>query len=263
VLPPQSRPLNIATRGRVEAGEGAMIGGFIVTGNQAKKVVIRAVGPSLQKSLPGALPDPVLELRSSDGSLLSQNDNWKDDALQAAELEADGIAPAHDLESAIIATVAPGSYTAAVRGKNGASGIGLVEIYDLSGTGEAQLANISTRAVAASAEDALIGGFILGGASENARVLVRALGPSLARAGVANSLPDPTLELRDGNGALLVANDNWQDQQRAAIEQTGIPPGDPSESAILADLPSGAYTAVVGGKTGVNGVALIEVYDLR
>jgi WD40 repeat protein len=263
VLPPKSRPLNIATRGRVASGEGAMIGGFIVTGNETKKVVIRAIGPSLQSSLAGVLPDPVLELRSSDGSLLVQNDNWKDDPLQAAELEANQIAPAHEFESAIIATVGPGSYTAAVKGKNGAAGIGLAEIYDLSGTGEAQLANISTRAVAASAEDVLIGGFILGGASENARVLVRALGPSLAGAGVANSLSDPTLELRDENGVLLVANDNWQDQQRARIEQTGIPPGDPSEAAILADLPPGAYTAIVGGKSGSGGVALIEVYNLR
>jgi WD40 repeat protein len=263
VVPPKSRPLNIATRGRAASGDGAMIGGFIVTGNQAKKVVIRAIGPSLQKNLAGALPDPVLELRSSDGSLVSQNDNWKEDAVQAAELQADGIAPSHDLESAIIATVKPGSYTAAVRGQTSTPGIGVVEIYDLSGTGDAQLANISTRAVAASAEEVLIGGFILGGANENARVLVRALGPSLASAGVANSLSDPILELRDGNGALLVANDNWQDQQRAAIEQTGIPPRDPSESAILADLSPGAYTAIVGGKSGSGGVALIEVYGLR
>jgi hypothetical protein len=240
-----------------------MIGGFIITGNDAKKVVVRAIGPSLQNILPGALSDPVLELRAADGSLISQNDNWKDDALQAAELETSQIAPTHDLESAIVATLAPGTYTAAVRGKNGASGIGLVEVYDLSRSGDSKLANISTRGIASSAEDVLIGGFILGGADGNAKVLVRAIGPSLATFGVTNALSDPTLELRDSNGVLLLANDNWKDQQQIAIEQTGIPPNDTSESAILADLAPGAYTAIVGGKDDASGTALIEVYNLR
>jgi WD40 repeat protein len=259
---PQSQPLNIATRGQVAPGDGAMIGGFIITGSTTKKVVIRAIGPSLQSSLAGALPDPILELHSSDGSLLHQNDDWKDNALQVAELEARQIAPAHDLESAIVATLAPGNYTAAVRGKNSASGIGLVEIYDLGRTGDAQLANISTRGIAASAENVMIGGFILGGASGNAKVLIRALGPSLANAGIGNPLSDPTLELRDENGGLILANDNWQDQQQSAIAQTGIPPNDSSESAILAELPPGAYTAIVAGTAGATGVALIEVYNL-
>jgi len=213
--------------------------------------------------LPGALPDPVLELRAADGSLIGQNDNWKDDALQAAELEANQIAPSHDLESAIVATLEPGTYTAAVRSNNGTSGIGLVELYDLSRSGDSKLANISTRGIASSAADVLIGGFILGGANGNAKVLVRAIGPSLAATGVTNALSDPTLELRDGNGDLLLANDNWKDQQQTAIEQTGIPPADSSESAILAELAPGAYTAIVAGKAGANGVALIEVYDVR
>ena len=260
---PGSQPLNIATRGRVEAGDNAMIGGFIITGNDAKKVVVRAIGPSLQNSLPGALPDPVLELRAADGSLISQNNNWKDDAVQAAELQANQIAPSNDLESAIVANLNPGTYTAAVRGNNGSSGIGLVELYDLSRTGNSRLANISTRSVASSAADVLIGGFILGGADGNAKVLVRAIGPSLAKVGVANALSDPTLELRDGNGVLLMSNDNWQDQQQTAIEQTGIPPNESSESALLADLAPGAYTAIVAGKNRTSGTALIEVYNLR
>jgi WD40 repeat protein len=260
---PPSRPLNIATRGHVETGDNAMIGGFIITGNEAKKVVVRAIGPSLQKTLPGALADPVLELRAADGSLIAQNDNWQDDAVSAAELAANQIAPSHDLESAIVATLEPGTYTATVRGNNGSSGIGLVELYDLSRTVDSKLANISTRGIASSEADVLIGGFILGGANGNARVLVRAIGPSLAKAGVVKPLPDPTLELRDGNGELLLANDNWRDQQQSAIEQTGIPPNDSSESAILADLAPGAYTAIVAGKSGAAGTALIEVYNLH
>jgi WD40 repeat protein len=260
---PQSQPLNIATRGRVASGDNAMIGGFIITGNEPKKVVVRAIGPSLAANLSDAVADPVLQLRSPDGSLIRENDNWKDDPAQAAEIEANKLAPAHELESALVATLTPGNYTAAVTGKNGASGTGLVEVYDLSQTGDAKLANISTRGIVSSAQDVLIGGFILGGGNGNAKVLVRAIGPSLSKAGITNALSDPTLELHDSNGQLLLANDNWKDEQQSAIEQTGLPPNDPLESAVLADLPPGAYTAVVAGKGNSSGVALIELYNLR
>ena len=259
---PASQPLNIATRGRVETGNNAMFGGFIITGNAEKKVVIRAIGPSLQASLPGALTDPVLELRGAEGSLIRQNDNWRNDPSQASELEANKVAPTHNLESAIVATLVPGNYTATVTGKNGTSGVGLIEVYDLNESADSKLANISTRGVVQSADNVLIGGFILGGANANAEVLVRAIGPSLATVGVNNSLSDPTLELRDGNGVLLRSNDNWKDQQRTDIEATQIPPTMDSESAIIADLPPGLYTAIVAGK-GSNGVGLIEVYNLR
>jgi len=240
-----------------------MIGGVIITGNQTKRIVLRAIGPSLLGSLADALPDPVLELYAPDGTLISQNDNWKDDRSQAAELEAKQIAPSHDLESAIVATLAPGNYTAAVHGKAGAAGVGLVEVYDIGLASDSRLANISTRGRVESAENVLIGGFILGGAPGNTKVLLRALGPSLANAGITKPLANPTLELRDSNGALLLANDDWKDQQRTAIEQTGIPPTDDSESAIIADLPPGAYTAVVASKGGASGTALIEIYNLR
>jgi hypothetical protein len=238
-----------------------MIGGFIITGTMPKKVIVRAIGPSLQSSLSGALTDPVLELRGGDGSLLRQNDNWKDDAAQATEIEANNVAPKHNLESALVATLPPGNYTAAVSGKNGATGVGLVEVYDLNQSADSKLANISTRGVVQSAENVLIGGFILGGGNANAKVLVRAIGPSLANAGVTNSLSDPTLELRDGNGVLLRSNDNWKDQQRTEIEATKISPAMDSEAAIIADLPPGLYTTIVAGK-GPNGVGLIEIYNL-
>ena len=258
-----SQPLNIATRGHVSSGDNAMIGGFIISGSAPKKVVIRAIGPSLQDNLAGELADPVLQLRGPDGALILENDNWKDDPGQAAEIAANKLAPSHELESALVTTLAPGNYTAAVTGKNGGAGIGLVEVYDLSQEGNARLVNISTRGVVSSAENVLIGGFILGGANGSAKVLIRAIGPSLASAGVNTSLADPVLELRDGNGVLLLANDNWKDQQRSAIEQTGIPPNDPLESAILADLAPGSYTAILAGRDGSSGVALIEIYNLR
>ena len=140
----QAQLLNISTRMRVQSGDNVLIGGFIVTGNEAKKVVLRAIGPSLtQVGVAGALADPVLELHAADGSLITSNDNWKE--TQQAEIEAAGFAPQDDLESAIIATLDPGAYTAIVRGQNGSSGVGLVEGYDLDQPADAQLANISTR----------------------------------------------------------------------------------------------------------------------
>jgi hypothetical protein len=245
----------------VQAGDNAMIGGFIITGNAIKKVVVRAIGPSLQGILPGALTDPVLELHGPDGSLVGQNDNWRDDP-SAGDLEASQIAPSNDLESALVVALPPGNYTAAVSGKNGAAGVGLVEVYDLSQAGDSKLANISTRGVVQSGEDVMIGGFILGGSSGSTKVLVRAIGPSLANFGIANALSDPTLELRDSNGAMLRSNDNWKDQQQRQIEATGLAPAMDSEAAIVADLQPGAYTAILAGKDGT-GIGLIEVYNLR
>lgn len=238
-----------------------MIGGFIITGNIPKTVIIRAIAPSLKALLPDVLGDPVLELHGPNG-LFIQNDNWQDDSDQSFQIGSTTIAPTNDLESAIVATLAPGNYTAAVSGKNGESGLAIMEVYDLNFIADSQLANISTRGVVRSADNVLIGGFILGGSERNAKVLVRAIGPSLAKIGVNNSLPDPTLELRDRNGVLLRRNDNWQDQQRADIEATTIAPAMESEAAIIADLPPGPYTTIVAGN-GTSGVGLIEIYSFR
>ena len=237
-----------------------MIGGFIITGNAFKTVIVRAIAPSLHTQLPDVLADPVLELHGP-GGLFIRNDNWQDDPDQSFQIGSSSVAPAHEWESAIVATLPPGSYTAAVNGKNGESGVGIIEVYDLNGTADSKLANISTRGVVQSGDNVLIGGFILGGGNNNAKVLVRAIGPSLARFGVNNSLPDPTLELRDGNGVLLHRNDNWKDQQPADIEATGIAPATESEAAILADLPPGPYTTIVAGN-GTSGVGMVEIYNL-
>jgi hypothetical protein len=237
-----------------------MIGGFIITGNAFKTVIIRAIAPSLQSQLPDVLRDPVLDLHGPDG-LFIHNDNWQDDPDQSFQIGASGASPSDELESAIVATLPPGNYTAAVSGKNGASGVGLIEVYDLNDTADSQLANISTRGVVRSGDDVLIGGFILGGSESNSKVLVRAIGPSLASLGVNNSLADPTLELRDRNGGLLRRNDNWKEQQRLDIEATTIAPTMDYEAAIIADLPPGAYTTIVAGN-GTSGIGLIEIYNL-
>jgi hypothetical protein len=178
-------------------------------------------------------------------------------------LQAGQLAPQSELESALVATLAPGSYTAIMSGKNGATGTGLVEIYDLDSVANTQVANISTRGLVQAGDNVLIGGFILAGNGNQARVLVRGIGPSLATVGLRNSLANPTLELRDSNGVLRQSNDNWQDTQQAAIEATGIAPSNNLEAAILATLPPGAYTAIAAGQGGTTGIGLIEIYNLQ
>ena len=256
-----TRPLNISTRLNVQTGENVLIGGFIITGNAPKKVIVRALGSSLASSgISGALADPMLELQSS-GSVIATNDNWKD--TQQSAVEASGVAPGHELEPAIVHTLAPGAYTAVVRGKNGGTGVGLIELYDLDQAADAKLANISTRGFVQTDENVMIGGFILGGGGAETNVLVRALGPSLGDNGVSGSLQDPTLELRDNNGELVADNDDWKSTQEAAIRATTIPPTRDEEAAILSSLPTGPYTAIVRGKNATTGVGLVEVYNVQ
>lgn len=259
-----AQSLNIATRARVQSGDNVLIAGFIVTGSVSKKVALRAIGPSLANSnVQGFLPDPTLELRDARGSQQGINDDWKD-ASNAAELQAAGLAPSNDLEAAFIAKLAPNqSYTAIVRGKGSDAGIALVEVYDLNPTADSIVVNLSTRGFVDKGDNVIIGGFILGGASGADKVVVRALGPSLTQFGVGKALPDPTLELRDGNGALVALNDNWKDTDQAAVEATGLAPSNELESAIVKTLPPGRYTAIVAGKGGGNGVGLVEVYNLQ
>jgi hypothetical protein len=243
----------------VETGENVLIGGFIVTGTQPKKVIVRAIGPSLSSFFPGALADPVLELRDSSGALIGSNDNWRSD--QEAEIIATTVAPSDDLESAIVAILpANGSnYTAIVRGANDGTGIGVVEAYDLDRTVNSKLANISTRGLVQTGDNVMIGGMIVLG-QDPLRVIVRAIGPSLP---VSGALGDPTLELRDGNGGLLAANDNWRSDQEAEIIATTIPPSDNLESAIVRNLAPGNYTAIVRGSNDTTGIAVVEAYALN
>jgi plastocyanin len=255
-----SQLLNISTRMRVLTGDNVLIGGFIVTGTDDKKVIIRGLGPSLtSQGVPGALQDPTLELHDGSGALLAFDDNWKD--TQQAEIEATGIAPSNDLESAIVATLPANNsaYTAILRGKDNTTGVGLVEVYDLAQSANSQLANISTRGFVDTGNNVMIGGFILGNGSGTANVIVRALGPSL---GISGELADPTLELHDANGALIMSNDNWKDTQQSQIEATGIPPQNDLESAIVVTIAPAAYTAIVAGKNGTTGIGLVEVYRL-
>jgi hypothetical protein len=258
----QSLLINVSTRMNVATGERVLIGGFIITGTDSKRIALRAIGPSLASAgLSGLLADPVLELHAANGSIIVTNDNWQTDA-GASELTANGIAPTNVNEAATVQTLAPGTYTAIVQGKNNSTGIGLIELYDLTADSNSLVANISTRGFVNTGDAVLIGGFIVGSGSSG-RVAVRALGPSLNNAGISNPLADPLLELHDGNGSLLKTNDSWQtDVGATELLAAGLAPAYPNEAAILSALAPGAYTAIVRGHGSNTGVALVEAYNL-
>jgi hypothetical protein len=275
---PASQLGNISTRAFVQIGDDVMIGGFIVQGTEPKRVIIRAIGPELtQYGVPDVLADPTLELHNGTGALIASNDSWLHTIIggiinsdQVRDIRNSGHAPTDSRESAIIAELPAGNYTAIVRGVNNTMGVTLAEVYDLSPQSSSMLANVSTRALVQTGDNVMIGGFIVQGTRPK-RVILRAIGPELSQYGVPNVLPDPTLELHDGTGALIASNDNWQhtiiggiimtDQVRD-IRSSGYAPRDPRESAIIADLPPGNYTGIVRDKTIIIGVALVEVYDL-
>ena len=247
---------NISTRLPVGTSDNVLIAGFIITGTQPKKIIVRGLGPLLPVS--ENLSDPTLELHDSSGALVAANDNWRD--AQEEGLKATTIPPNNDYESAIVKSLNPGAYTAVLAGKGVTTGVGLVEVYDLDLTVDSKLANISTRGFVGQDDNVLIGGAIVLG-SGTTTVIFRALGPSLAS--VAKALQDPVLELHDGQGGLIASNDNWQDSQADAIRATTIPPTDPREAAIVRQLTPGAYTAIVRGKNNSTGVALIEAYQIN
>ena len=264
-LAPPAQALNLSTRLLVETGtDNAGIGGFIITGSVPKEVIVRALGPST--GVANSLADPTLALHGPSGFTTIINDNWKvrsDGTSQQAEIEATGIPPTNDLESAIHATLAPGAYTAILTG-NGTPGTGvaLVEVYDLAQGVASKLANISTRAFVSTGSDVVIAGFILGNATGNDNVIVRGLGPSLSGSGLSPVLADPTLDLFNSSGTVIQSNDNWQTGPNAAeITALGLAPTNPLESAMLATLAPGSYTARLSGVSSGTGLGLVEVYD--
>lgn len=262
--PSPAQLLNISARLRVQTDDNVLIAGVIITGNAPKKVLFRAIGPSMKSNnvpVPGRLTDPTIELRDGNGTFVTSNDNWKD-SPQRNDIQASGLAPTDDNESAILRTLNPGAYTAIVRGKDRTTGIALIEAYDLDSSAASILANISTRGFVETNDNILFGGFIAGNHPANTKILVRAIGPSLKNI-LPNALDDPFLELHDRNGATVATNDNWKDNQRAEIEATGIPPSHDSESAMVRMVIPDAYTAIVRGKNNTMGVGLVEIYNIK
>jgi uncharacterized repeat protein (TIGR03803 family) len=257
--------LNISTRLQVLTGDNVLIGGFIITGTAPKKVIVRGIGPSLG-GVGATLQDPVLELHQGN-LIVASNDDWKE---HQAEVEATAVQPANNFESAIVATLMPGAYTTILSGKNNGSGVGVVEVYDLDPGANAKLGNISTRGFVDTGGNVMIGGLIISGGAGggSARVIVRAIGPSLSAIGVPNALQDPTLELHDASGATIASNDNWKTRpdsssQQGEIEATALMPAHDMESALVQTLAPGSYTMIVRGANDTTGVAVVEAYTLQ
>jgi hypothetical protein len=270
---------NISTRSFVQTGEHVMIGGFIVQGTGPKRVIVRAIGPELtQFGIADALANPRLELHNRTGALIASNDDWQTTILggvitgnQVSAIQNSGLAPTAASESAIIADLEPGNYTAIVHGVNNTTGVALVEVYDLNPGARSDLGNISTRSFVQTGEHVMIGGFIVQGSGPK-KVIIRAIGPELTQFGIADALANPRLELHNRTGALIASNDNWQttilggiitSNQLSDIQNTGHAPTAASESAIIANLQPGNYTAIVRGVNNTAGVALVEVYSLN
>jgi len=258
--PANASMVNNSTRLHTGAGNDVLIGGFIIGGQAKKRILVRGLGPSLKINdtpIPGTLSDPVIELHRSDGALAAANNDWKE--TQATEIQATGLAPTEDRESAIVASLDPGAYSVVLSGWNNTTGIGLVEAYDVDQTSAARLLNLAARGRVETQNNVMIGGVILSGA-DYARVIFRGLGPSIP---VADPLSDPVLELHDSNGALIRSNDDWKQNQSAEIQASGLAPTNDREAAIIGNFPPGAYTAVLRGKNGSSGIGLVEAYKLN
>jgi len=259
--------LNISTRLRVQTGDRVLIGGLIISGGSSKTVLVRGLGPSLNVNgtlVPGRLADPTIELHRQDGTVVATNNNWKD--KQESEIQATGLAPTYDLESAIVGSFPPGNYTVVLKGNGDSTGIGLVEVYDLDKSPQGRLANLSTRGFVETDDNVMIGGVITGPSNRaNSDVVVRALGPSLSSFGVPNTLQDPTLEVHDKNGAIIATNDNWAiDPNAAKVTTAGLAPTDPRESALYLTLNVNQnYTAIIRGKDNTTGNGLVEFYHVK
>src|SRR5438128_5624436 len=260
--PPTAQLTNISTRASVQTGQGVTIGGFILTGTDLKQVVVRGLGPTLtQFGVSGALADPTLQLVDGSGKTIFINDNWKE--TQQAGIQATGLAPPNDAESAIRIALQPGNYTAILSGKNGTTGVGLVEVYDIETGVFAALTNVSTRGFVGTGDNVMIGGFITAGGNGSTQVVVRGLGPTLTQFGVSGALADPALTLVDSNGNIVRSNNNWKDTQQVAIQATGLAPPNDLEAAMVVTVATGNYTAILSGNGGGTGIGLVEVYNVR
>ena len=276
------RLANLSTRGQVGTGANIMITGFVINEGAPKKVLIRAVGQRLAQApfnVAGVLGNPTLSLFNSSNQLVLQNDNWNSaDNDQAALAAATATAGAFSLagannDSALVATLSPGAYTAQVSGVGNATGVGLLEVYDI--TGSARLMNLSTRAVVnpggpGVSGGVLISGLVIASGGGPRHLLIRAAGPALTALGVPGAIADPVFSIYSGTTIIAGGSStNWELSNTggaitAATVQAGafaFPAGS-KDDALLVDLAPGAYTIQVAGVGGVGGVALVEVYDL-
>jgi hypothetical protein len=256
--------VNLSTRASVLTGQNVLIAGMYISGTVSKKVLIRGIGPSLANyGISGAMANPSIELKNSAGTVVASNDDWQQSA-QYQEIQSSGFAPSNSYESALIATLAPGSYTTTLQGVGGTTGVAVVEVYDFQAA-NSKLVNLSSRAYVDTGDKAVFAGFYVSTGSPSdltARLAVRGIGPTLANYGLSNVLQNPTLELRDASGTLIASNDNWQDSQGSEIQAAGMAPGNSYESVIIRYLSPGSYTAILRGYNNGVGTGSIEIYRL-
>lgn len=255
--PAPPRLVNISTRGFVGTGSEVMIPGFIVLGGN-KNVLVSGIGPDLANfGVTGVLADPMLALMEGQ-NIRQSNDDWMT-SLDSALISTSGHAPNDPREAAVIDDLPPGEYTAILSGRDGGTGVGLVQVFDLGGPGV--LRNISTRLSVATGDRVMIAGVIVEGADPKT-LLVRGLGPTLAEFGVPNVLANPELGVFGEGQVALAANDDWRDGDEAGVLATGLQPPNDAEPAIVVTLPPGSYTAILSGVGGTAGTGLIEVYEV-
>jgi uncharacterized delta-60 repeat protein len=277
-----NRLINLSSRADL-TGTQTLIAGFVISGTGPKPVLLRAVGPGLQAfSVPGFMATPALQLYSSTGTLLSSNSSWGGGAALTAAFAQVGAfsLTATSADAAILTSLAPGSYTIHVYDPSGNGGIVLTEVYDASpspATAAQRLINISARGTVSPGAGALIGGFVIQGTSIKT-VLIRGIGPGLAAFAVTDAIADPVLSVFDSNGNLVAQNFNWNNQTITGAYQDTVVAQDitnadssvgaftlssqNADTALLADLPPGAYTFQVTSASNATGEALGEVYEL-
>ena len=257
--------VNLSTRAPVYTGQNVLIAGMYISGSTSKKVLIRGIGPSLANyGIAGAMANPSIELRNSAGTLLASNDNWQE-STQYQEIQNSGFAPSNYYESALFATLAPGSYTTTLQGVGGTTGIALVEVYDFQ-TASSKLVNLSSRAYVGTGDSAVFAGFYVSTGSPSnltARLAIRGIGPSLGNFGISNPLQDPTIEVRNSSGTLVASNNNWQDTQAFEIQSAGMAPSNPYESALIRYFSPGSYTVILRGINYGVGTGSVELYRLQ
>ena len=268
---------NISTRGPVGTGADIMIAGLVIGAGDPETVLIRAVGPSLVPlGVTGVLAAPVLSIFDSSGNLVQSNQGWGSGNATAAVMASAGAFPllAGSADSALVATLPAGAYTAQVSGLDGTTGIALLEVYEVGAApSTARLVNLSTRGEVGTSGNIMIPGITIGSGSGERTLLIRAAGPALAALNVPGTLADPTMSVVDSSGNVVASNDNWGTpvgggsdaaDLSAAFSQAGAFAFEAGslDSALIATVPPGAYTVLVSGNAGSSGVAIVEVYDI-
>lgn len=257
---PGPRLVNLSTRLEVGSGDRVAIAGFVIQGDRDKPIVVRALGPTLGSfGVSNPLSRPKLRILNADGVEVTRGRTRAEGSDLGLYVRS--LSPPDEQEPACATLLSTRAFTAIVESADGSSGVALLEVYDTDVGTTSRPVNLSTRGIVGRGDAAMIAGFVVGGPTPK-RLLIRALGPTLAGFGVSGALADPVIELRNSAGGIVATNDNWRASQQAEIAATPFAPANDAEPAIVATLAPGSYTAIVRGVGDTTGVGLVEVYEL-